>query len=242
MVNDWQDWAPEADSGPRECGGSRKESGIYWELGFAPPGQGKPLEWFALDPAVPLPEGFEPPAQGVVLVEVDGVFHVFDHIGSEHWPLPTDWLEEVRRKGVSAYLPAGTDFSKLSADSLYYPVHERGRLTNAAELAALVERQYCPAGREGVRHDGADFGCTGWHYECLPGKAVEGAARQVVRELKTFAYVGRAAPEGFGPQYEPGIIGRFPLGRLAVVKGETAAASFAAASQARGVRVNLVEE
>ena len=54
---------------------------------------------------------------GVQLVERDGVWHILDWIGSEHYPNVADFLEEVRRFGLSRRLAKTVDFSKLTERS-----------------------------------------------------------------------------------------------------------------------------
>ena len=73
----------------RGCG-TRKKGGIYFETGLG--SYGKPLEHFIIDPPILVNDWSLSPL-GVQLVERDGVTHIVDWVGSEHYPNVADYLE-----------------------------------------------------------------------------------------------------------------------------------------------------
>jgi len=77
----------------RGCG-TRKKSGIYWEVKLGTGPRARPLEEFLLDPPQPVPPHLRISPRGVQPIEVGGVTHVIDWIGSENYPNVCDFLEE----------------------------------------------------------------------------------------------------------------------------------------------------
>jgi len=94
----------------RGCG-TRCRGGLYAECGMGP--NGSPVENFLMDPPVLLDFariGVIP--RGTHLVERNGATHLFDWIGAESYPNVADFIEEVRRFGLSRRLSPKLDFSK----------------------------------------------------------------------------------------------------------------------------------
>ncbi len=77
----------------RGCG-KRKPGGCYAEVGMSP--NGKPVEYFLCDPPVLL-DGWKVSSVGVQLIEVNGVHHILDVVGQQHYPGVADFVEEVSR-------------------------------------------------------------------------------------------------------------------------------------------------
>ena len=74
---------------PRGCG-TRTSGGVYLECGTGY--GGRPLEFFLADPPIPLTCDTK---LGVQLIERDGVVHVLDWIGEQHYPNCADFLEKA---------------------------------------------------------------------------------------------------------------------------------------------------
>jgi hypothetical protein len=101
----------------RGCG-TRKRGGIYAETMMGE--DGLPLECFLYDPPKPIMIDH---SLGVELIENDGVFHILDAVGREHYPYPSDFIEEVRNKGASRRIPRTVQFEKLSRESKMLLAH-----------------------------------------------------------------------------------------------------------------------
>ncbi len=200
---------------PRGCG-EREEDGIYWELGTG--AGGNPLEDFLIDPPFPI-EGVS--ALGVTWHqhEETGVWHLIDWIGSQYWPNPADWLEEVRRFGVSSRLPSTLEFERLTPESRLLIVHAHGFLENAHEL---LNFQPAPAYRCPLVKDPHSPGehCASLHWLTLEREEGDDHPQMVERQMPSFHYKAQALPPGFAPKWRPAVIASFPCSRLVVVAGE----------------------
>lgn len=218
---------------PRGCG-TRVRGGIYFECGFAPPGAGRPLEDFIFCPPVDLPPGLSVPARGVALMtDGDGVTHIIDRIGLSHYPNVLDFLEEVRRFGVSRRLPANLDFSRLTPESRLIIVHDRGRILNYSDYGPAPSCPRAPRAepRDEARRPHSGF-CAGyWRHDIEDGKPLTDDPTTVRRQMPSFAYAGHPRPAGVVPQYQPAAIASFPCSRLVTVAGDKAASNHAAAAR-----------
>ena len=118
--------------GARGCGSSRESGGIYLSMGLSP--DGVPIWNFLVDPAIPFQgEKF----QGVHLASPemtegwpeDSVL-LLDMVGKEFYPIVPDFVEEVRRMGLSRRIAAGFDFSSLRDKTVYLGlIHWRATVT-----------------------------------------------------------------------------------------------------------------
>ena len=129
---------------PRGCGDSRDAGGIYLEAGSAG-GIGIPMYVLIKDPVVaidPSEIGLSP--VGVKLVEMNGVWHVFDWVGESHYPNAADFLEEAVRLGLSRRISKQEDFSKLTAESRLILVHPKAFITD--EEGTIPRPCGCPTG------------------------------------------------------------------------------------------------
>jgi hypothetical protein len=227
---------PKADAVPRGCG-SRQESGIYLETGLGPGGQ--PLEFFLLDPPLPVATFASAIAKlGVSLFEHQGVTHVLDWIGSVHYPCPSDILEEVRRFGLSRRAQRSLDFSRLTPFSRIFVVHDRGRVINPAPLledrvqySGSREQPYCPKYIDGHRDPENALPCAALHWETVPSLPGPNGERIVTRRLPSFQYVAATPPKDVFPTFAPAVFAWFPLHRIAVIKGDQSDAAYDAASK-----------
>lgn len=210
----------------RGCGASRSAAGIYACCGTDT--DGMPIEHFIVDPPIRLDfaaMGVTP--RGVHLFEdKNGVTHIMDWVGSEHYKNVADYVEETRRYGASRRLSPTLDYSRLTPESRLLLIHARAWVGNMAEYGYWN----CPKRIE--EHDSEiaspdyKFCCAGvWHEDVEGGEVVEMhghriSARTVTRKMPSFSYVARCRPDGVIPSYEPAIFLRLPITRLEVVKSE----------------------
>jgi hypothetical protein len=73
-------------------------------------------------------------AVGVTLLERDGVTHVLDIVGREHYPTVAEFVDEVRRLGVSRRAPRSIAFERITAESRLLLAHPHADIANAAEF------------------------------------------------------------------------------------------------------------
>lgn len=221
----------------RGCGSSRDAGGIYLECGDDE-GGGLPMWELIQDPVKSVDIkalGLSP--VGVKLVEVDGVWHVFDWVGAEHYPNAADFIEEAVRLGISRRISRKEDFSKLTSASRLVLVHPRAVI---AEVPDWLKMRECPCPTGHVGHDGSHFNCAGslWHIahpqttdsrpmdhnyepptdefpEWAPRRATAPGCTSARRRMPAFTYnVGLRVLD---LELSPGIIMVAPIERLAVV-------------------------
>lgn len=118
----------------RGCG-SREEGGAYLTVGCSE--FGKPLEDFIVDPPKPIPPeayrgmGLSPIGVKLIQDPATGITHVFDHVGSEHYPTPADVIEEARwflsegLNPISRRINRMSDLGALSPESNLILLHSR---------------------------------------------------------------------------------------------------------------------
>ncbi len=158
---------PRAIPDERGCG-DREPGGVYVECGLSP--YGRPLEHFMFDPPLPLPEGVDlvnkpqlwlrvdPATQEPVLDLATGrpVYDLLIHIGAEHYPFATDYLEETRRLGASRRLNANLDLSLLTRRSRMLLAHPKAIIVPWRDL---TPPDWCSKRRP--RHDLASYALLG---------------------------------------------------------------------------------
>lgn len=214
----------------RGCG-RRVSNGVYWETGLSP--YGRPLEDFLLDPPIRVPPDVlaSTSAVGVHLHQsASGTWHVFDRIGREFYPHVTDFIEEVRRFGLSRRLPANLEFHRLTPDSRLVLIHDRAYIEN---FDAYGVGWTCPKQKESHADLGPDF-CFGGCWEDLEqGTPVVPGLLEVRREMPSFEYFARLRPEGVVPEYSPAFFASFPCSRIAVVAGDQSTERLARARKAQ---------
>ncbi len=210
----------------RGCG-TRKRGGIYAECGLSP--AGRPLEEFLVDPPVPI----DGPALGLSPIGVTllddpctGATHLLDWVGEEAYPNPADFLEEVRRFGLSRRLPKTLPFARLDRRSRVVQVHRRASL---ADVTAYLADWRRPCPKQLIAHrepTTAPSLCAGMWWEDVSGGApIEAIGsdglddpRLVRRAMPSFSYLARMAPADAVPTYVPAIFASFPVARLAVIE------------------------
>jgi hypothetical protein len=229
---------------PRGCGKSRDKKGIYMESG-SESGGGLPMYTLICDPIKPInPGAMGITPVGVNLIEVNGVFHVFDWVGETHYPNAADFLEEAIRLGLSRRIGKHEDFSKLTTESKLILIHPKAIVHGLPAspvapcptgLHAYDEREYIYeagklwlAGNPKFSEEATEAAYPIW----APYPSTEGERKR--RIMPAFEYAICDAPEGV--TYEPGIIMISPIERLAVVNDpfdpEGTEKAFLAASKA----------
>jgi hypothetical protein len=247
---------------PRGCG-SREKGGIYLECG-SPDGGGLPMWTLIRDPIVAFdPETIGLSPVGVKLVEMDGVWHVFDWVGAQHYPNAADFLEEAVRLGLSRRISRKEDLAKIGPGSLMILVHPKahiegfptdvpvpcvtGKHPDMGERLALQEagRLWLVGDKDTVDPDSLLPGnWPQWAPHPMEGgKVPDEAYEPHVRAMPAFEYNLGVRPKGV--KLTPGIIMVAPIERLAVVNDpddpENLRESMDAASQA-SVPVTLDNE
>lgn len=215
----------------RGCG-LRREDGVYCECGLSP--YGSPLETFVLDPPIPLPSDVDVSPLGVTLVEGNGVTYIIDWVGGEYYPSVADFLEEVRRAGLSRRLPKNLDFSRLSEKSRILLVHARAGIENWREYPERIHP--CPRGN----HKTTEF-CAGLWWEDVEGTHDMEPDGLATRDMPSFSYQARTRPPDVPPDYEPMFFASFPISRLVVVNGENAEKIAAAIQKSTKLEVAVVD-
>jgi hypothetical protein len=214
----------------RGCG-TRVEGGVYLccPLGMV----GRPVEDFLVDPPIRVsPAELGVSSRGVFPIERDGVTHVLDWVGSRHYPNVWDFVEEVRRFGVSRRVPRGFDFSSLSEGSRLVLIHARGWIEGDLWPWYADERRdesgrafdLCPKRiyEHGEQSPRAHSMCAGiWRLDLEGGEPVLDPAvpfRTVERTMPGFSYLGKRSPDGVTASYGPAIFASFPIARIEVVR------------------------
>jgi len=130
----------------RGCG-ARVEGGLYLTAASSP--FGCSVECFLYDPPIPW-KG--PKVLRAPLLHRDkrGIYHVVMSVGKKFYPSPVDFIEEVRRLGLSKRVPADFDFTKLTPGlSKIILVHPRAipLFEFKAEYDCPRKRCWCGLGR-----------------------------------------------------------------------------------------------
>jgi len=210
----------------RGCG-TRKSGGVYFETGLDPNGQ--PIEYFLCDPPI-LVDDWHLSAVGVQFIERDGITHILDWVGAKHYPNVADFLEEVKRFGLSRRLSSSLDFSRISARTRILLVHQRAWINNFQDYKTWNCPKNLPGHHPEVLTQEPETSkrmCAGVWWGDIEGgttpkaKRLDGVGsdRDVERQMPSFSYLAQKRPETVKPQYRPAIFASFPCSRLVVVKG-----------------------
>jgi len=216
----------------RGCG-TRIAGGIY---AVCPMGKGgRPVEEFLFDPPLTLPERLNLAPQGVAVLprsEDDTsapVTHLADWVGSKYYPNVADFIEEVRRFGLSRRLPRSLDFTSFGVESRIFLVHSRAILVHPEryrpEASEGVCAFHCPK-QESSHEEGATM-CAGMWWEDVDGgtpvenddEATAWAEnRLVMRSMESFSYEGMRRPDGVRGSAIAGFFASFPIFGIEVVR------------------------
>ena len=133
--------APLVTSGARRGCGYRQPGGAYFAVPLGP--GGRPIEEFLIDPPVVIddPGRLGLASVGVTLIERDGVTHVIDIVGREHYPTVAAFIDEARRLGISRRAPRTIDFGRITQASRLLLAHGHADIANAAEFPC---EERCP--------------------------------------------------------------------------------------------------
>ena len=143
----------------RGCG-TRKTSGVYAETHLGKDGEA--VDFFFCDPPMAVQDNMK--KVGVSLIEQNGVFHIVDWVGEEHYPTMPDFIDEFRRMGLSRRLPKTLDFSKLSQSSRIILVHAKAKISNPEVLKGTGD---CPCFHKHDAHVNHDESCFYNAWEAL---------------------------------------------------------------------------
>jgi hypothetical protein len=126
--------APLVTSGARRGCGYRQPGGAYFAVPLGP--GGRPIEEFLIDPPVVIddPARLGLASVGVTLIERDGVSHVIDIVGRQHYPTVASFIGEARRLGISRRAPRTIDFGRITPASGLLLAHPHADIANAAEF------------------------------------------------------------------------------------------------------------
>lgn len=206
----------------RGCG-TREEGAAYLETGIDE--DGEPVWSFLIDS----PKQFVPDSKiGQEVVRIHGTYHLIDWIGQTHYPYVSDFVEEVRRYGVSRRISRNLNVSLLTPQSRVLCVHARAVIPGTPEqdpLDAESERRCALQWAEGdTDHlDHPQKACTRKWYWDAEGQAPneeypEDEAQSDYRFFASFAY---GPVEGLDvPEPKPGIFASFPITNLTVIEAE----------------------
>ena len=201
---------------PRRACGRRVPGGVYAETRLAE--EGLPLEAFLHCPPKPIDlVQFGLTSVGVQLLEFQGLWHVFDVVGQEHYPYVADFVEETRRKGASRRLPKNLDFEKLSEGSRLVLIHARAIIENFTEYSQPPVVS-CP---KDFHLSELDEMCGGLWWHDIPASDLE-RSLEVAHHRRIpggVSYIAYPCPEVVEPQYQYGIFMSLPITHLAVIAG-----------------------
>jgi hypothetical protein len=218
----------------RGCG-TRVAGGVYLVCPLVP--GGRPVEDFLIDPPQAFGDltlshlGISP--RGVTAIERQdgsGVVDVFDWIGSQHYPNVADFVEEVRRFGLSRRIARTFDFSRLSKASRIICLHARAVPVDPVPwyqrpgFETASQDWPCPCGRPDhgdFRRDAEDPArrtairvCAGIWWEDIDGGGLVVNSvdpYRVRRKMPAFEYDGRSRPSdpAFGKRRRGYLVGAF---------------------------------
>ena len=228
----------------RACG-RRIRGGIYAETRLSE--DGLPIEYFIVDPPAPIDvDQLGLTSVGVRLIEINGVHYIFDIVGQEYYPYPSDYVEETRRLGASRRLPANLDFSRLGSGSRLVLIHARAVIDNFSAYPQPPQVQ-CPKGIAAHTLSPLPEMCAGLWWHDLPDEP-EGSGRSIAqltilrRIGGSTEYRGYPRPAETVPSYRHGIFLSLPISNLAVIQGgEATERNYQAACNGR-LPVYLEEE
>lgn len=145
---------------PRRGCGYRIAGGVYATYGVNPNPDlrdNAPTAPFVMrDPILVDPATLGISPVGVTMVQRNGVWHLIDWIGEQHYPTVREFLAEAEMIGVSRRVPRTLDFSRFTAESRILCVHRHAGGENRPAIFASfpieawqVVRDEMVAGRAG---------------------------------------------------------------------------------------------
>ena len=211
----------------RGCGDARTAGAVYLESGLSASGRLE-LEHFLVDP----PVAYQTDQKiGVDFVQdKSGTWHVIDWVGEQHYPYPSDFLEEGRRHGFSRKISRNSQFDKLTADSRLVFVHPRAIVANAPDIHPYLPEHrikhhcanYARSGDDAHIH-APDISCTRLWYALAPANNTrvtnDGMLIPERQVSKDTAYVVEPLPfDAPEPVFKSGIIAKLPITNISVIR------------------------
>jgi hypothetical protein len=208
-----------------------------------------PVEYFMVDP----PQRVDAKALGltdigVKLIEVNGVYHIFDIIGEKYYPNVADMVEEIRRLGMSrrCELASAEEYAKITPESTYVLLHRRAWIGNCEPYyrdflpVTPGDTEYNPCPANLLQHDPhyadpeevhfpEEEPCLGLCWNDVDGLELDQKpgedgtiitdTRLGTRTMPSFTYKAANSPI-LGPKnYELAIFMRLPITRFVIVRG-----------------------
>lgn len=141
------------NSEPRGCG-MRIAGGVYLEAMISEDGTGVPFASTIVCPPAPVDVnalGLSP--IGVKLIEVNGVWHVFDWVGSNNYPTVASFVDEARERGISRRIAKTSDFDLITPASRLILIHAQAGIANIENAVGVRMSTTCPAGHDEAHDD-----------------------------------------------------------------------------------------
>lgn len=219
---------------PRGCG-ERVPDGIYAECGLSD--RGSPLEAFLIDSPAPIPPGLDLINKAQVWQHPKtGIYHLVIWIGAVHYPHVADYIEEVRRYGVSRRIGAHVDVSVLTpGQSMMILAHPRALLTTWEDRSRPHEcRKHVPGHAQ--TDEQIAGACLFKTYELIAaedGKPlidIPGERALFERTIGSTTYTYSPTGEN-DTGLKPGIFAMLPLHGFALVKSASGSADVSKAEK-----------
>jgi len=215
----------------RGCG-TRVTGGCYAETTLS--AEGTDLDFFFMDPPMPVVSS-DIGKVGVNLVERQGVWHILDWVGTKYYENVPDYIEELRRFGLSRRIPKNLDFSKLTNESRIILIHEKAILRGMKSLRWLKKEAgegacTCPSlnTKDRIKHSERDVSCFYALWDVLdPGE----------RKMPSFTYTSQGVGDK-GVTYQPGIFAALPISSLVQVREDSNLENM----KKSGLSVSVVQE
>lgn len=230
----------------RGCG-TRQEAGIYCVSKLSP--MGRPIEEFLIDPPIKLNPALGVSPVGVTLItDTKGVTHILDYVGSKFYPNVADFIEEVRRFGLSRRLPRTLDYSRLTKDSRIILIHARAHIENTERYwQALGDARACPCDKPAHQQAEPPPMCAELWWKDVEGGAPDDTPNalptSVRREMPSFHYYAARRPDYAEPLYRPAMFLRLPLTGIEIIRARDGSHEQSAEAAGKsGLPVTLEDE
>jgi len=160
--------------------------------------------------------------KGVRLIDIGGIWHVFDIVGEKYYPYVADFVEEGRRMGISRRLPQNLDFEKLDpVQSRLVLLHRKALITNVQEAGFLERYHVCPKALPEHEEGLLDGMCAAFWWQDFDARALD---EDGIRTMKNGdQYIGRLRPQGRAKvERELAVFMSLPITNLAIIRGRNA--------------------
>lgn len=180
----------------RGCG-KRRPGGLYICSELSP--FGVPIENLIIDPPL---EHEGKLARAPIIFEKNGINHLLFWVGEEHYPYPSDFIEEARRFGVSKRISISFPIEKLEEGSMMFFIHSKAIIDG---YEALPQPEYCP--KNNTQHLNNAEHCLGHVYQLAP--STNGSHRQIGDTVYQVYPAEESTTKNL--RYKPGIFLRMPV-------------------------------